>query len=124
MEKTHSNRASIAIFKNLHSYDEDTGQPIVPAEVFEAAKKVIENQGSEIIKARDGLYIVKYSPTGPFESNEGVRFYNDQWLPVYIARIESWSSGGIRQSEMDQYNGVVRTFSAPEPKIINGDQIS
>lgn len=94
-----NHKASIAIFKNSTETD-DLSQPRVPDDVFEAAKRVIENKGCEVIKARDGLYVVKYSETGPFP-----RKVNDEWLPVYVAKIHAWASGGIKATEMDAYNG-------------------
>lgn len=92
-----NNRASIAIFKNAIEYDEDTDKPFVPSIIFETAKKVAETKGCELVKTKNGLYVVKYSPTGPFVDT---RLSGDDWLPVYIARIEKWSSGGIRKNEM------------------------
>lgn len=98
MEKAHNHRASVAIFKNSVEYEEDIGQPLIPAIVFETAKKVIETQGCELVKTRDGLYIVKYSPNGPFPNQ-----ISQDWMPVYIARIEKWSSGGIKHKEFEDY---------------------
>ncbi len=92
-------RASISIFKNSVDYDEDLAQPFVPESVFEAAKRVIQSKGCELIKARDGLYIVKYSETGPFPQ----KMRDEAWLPVYVARVQQWSSGGIRQSEFQNF---------------------
>ena len=92
-------RASIAIFKNSVDYDEDLAQPFVPESVFEATKRVIESKGCEMVKARDGLYVVKYSETGPFPQ----KMRNDTWLPVYIARVQQWASGGIKKSEYESF---------------------
>jgi len=92
-------RASIAIFKNSVDYDEDIAQPFVPASIFEAAKRVTESKGCELVKSRDGMYIVKYSETGPFPQ----KMRNETWLPVYIARVQQWSSGGIKKEEFQNF---------------------
>ncbi len=88
-----SHKASIAIFKNIATAKFEDTCPQVPNAVFDAANRVIENKGCEFIKTKSGAYIVKYSETGPFSTQEG-------WLPVYVARIEQWSSGGIKEDEM------------------------
>lgn len=85
---------SIAIFKNSAAYHDYH----IPKEIFEAVKRVIENQSCELVKIQTGVYIVKYSPTGPFPQKIG-----EEWLPVYIARLEQWSSGGIRKSEYEDW---------------------
>jgi len=90
-------KASIAIFQNSVEY-EDVTQPHVPKEIFETAKRVIENKSCELVKLRDGLYIVKYSETGPFPQKIG-----DEWLPIYVARMHKWSSGGIKKSEFEEF---------------------
>jgi hypothetical protein len=96
------NRASVAIFRTSDgSQKRETTTPEVPDEIFLAAKRVIESKGSEIIKSHDGFYIVKYSERGPFIENV------PGWLPVYIAKVHEWSSGGIRQTEWQHYEDSV-----------------
>lgn len=117
-DSNHNHRASIAIFKNSVPYEENQGQPLVPSIIFDTVKKVLDTKGCEFVKTRDGVYIVKYSPTGPFPDPIG----ND-WLPVYVARLEKWSSGGVKKSEMNNYEGIVETFSS-EQQVINGDPVN
>jgi hypothetical protein len=95
------NRASIAIFgqKEVDYSSEHESRPIVPDEVFEAAQRVIENKNMELVKTRSGMYIVVYSQNGPFQHGELV----NEWLPVYIARIKKWDSGGITRDEMASF---------------------
>lgn len=86
-------KASIAIFKKKIEYSDDID---VPDEIFAAANRVIESEGQEIVKSKSGFYIVQYSPNGPFTEKIG-----DDWLPVYVARVEQWRSGGIMKKEME-----------------------
>jgi len=91
-------KASVAIFQKSIDQEEHESCPNVPKDVFDAAIRVSENKGSELVKSRDGLYFVQYSEHGPFSEHIG-----EKWLPVYIARALKWTSGGIRQTELDEY---------------------
>lgn len=92
------NRASIGIFQKSIEQSQNKTQPLVPDEIFEAALRVSKNHGCECVKTNEGLYIVKYSESGPWESQ-----MNDEWFPVYIAKAVKWSSGGITKQEMDYW---------------------
>ncbi len=95
-----STRASVAIFegKEIEIAERDV-KPVVPDEVFEAVKRVSENKGCEMVKTRSGLFVISYSPTGPFQTE-----VSNEWLPVYICRVRKWDSGGVMVGEMDEYN--------------------
>ncbi len=58
-----------------------------------------DKKGCEIVKTRNGLYIVQYSDSGPWQEKSVA----GEYLQVWIARIHSWSSGGIKKGEMDEY---------------------
>lgn len=103
--------ASVAIFRGEIDYDDKSNQPLVPDEIFEAIKRVIANKSCELIKSRNAMYVVKFSQNGPFLEQE-VNSAGD-WLPVYIARLEKWSSGGIKQKEMDDYDAASTTEATP-----------
>ncbi len=94
-------KASIAIFPHKAEYAEtdNSTRPNTPPEVFEAALRVQKTQGCEIVRVSAGMYIVQYSETGPGQQHEG---WNG-WHPVYVARIQNWVAGGIRESEMADY---------------------
>lgn len=93
-------RASIAIFPKKVDYSDERPRPETPPEVFEAVQRVIENKtGCELVRSKSGLYIVTYSETGPGSDSAGW----DGWLPVYVAKVVQWASGGIRQQEMDEF---------------------
>lgn len=100
-------RASIAIFPHRAEYAENSTRPSTPPEVFEAAARVQKTRGCEIVRISTGMYIVQYSETGPGQQHEGWV----GWLPVYVARIQTWSAGGIRKSEMAEY---LETRKEPE----------
>lgn len=89
-------KASINIFQNESKYDSDN----VPTEVFEAAKRVMENKSCELIRSNQGMYVVQYSEFGPFRTDA----LKKDWLPVYIIRIKQWSSGGVSLLDFDAYN--------------------
>ncbi len=91
-------QASIAIFQREIEYPEGS-RPIVPDEIFETVLRVIKNKSCEVVKSRNGLYIIRYSETGPWQEKEVA----EEYLPVWIARVSSWSSGGIKEIEMNQY---------------------
>jgi len=97
-----TNTASIAIFKGEFDYGtvSSSTNPIVSAELFEIAQKVIENKSCEIWRGTSGVYVISYSESGPFPESAHVA---EKWLPVYIARLEKWSSGGIKKDEYNQY---------------------
>lgn len=93
-------RASIAIFPRKIDYDDERTCPEIPDDIFEAAKKVTAaKSGCELVRSKTGLYIVMYSETGPSNSYQGW----EEWLPVYVARIEKWASGGIKRSEIEKF---------------------
>lgn len=92
-------KASIGIFPHKFEYTDNSTCPRTPPEVFEAAQHVIETKGSEIVRTPQGLYFVQYSETGPGKQAQG---WSD-WLPVYIARVQVWTAGGIRQTELEAY---------------------
>lgn len=108
--------ASIGIFQN-HTDDEgrpNVPKPMVPDEVFAAAKRVLESKGCEYIRSGTGMYVVKYSEFGPFQTKTG-----SDWHPVYIAKLQTWISGGIRLEEMRSYDvdhptNQPQTVAAPE----------
>ncbi len=106
-------RASIAIFKSEFEYPTNDSCPIVPALLFEAVQKVIKSKGCEFIKSRDGIYIVRYSESGPYQLK-----MSDEWMPVYVAKVFHWASGGVKKSEMQDY---LDTNPQPviEEKIVN-----
>jgi len=89
-------KASINIFQNESKYDSDN----VPTEVFEAAKRVMENKSCELIRSSQGMYVVQYSEFGPFRTDA----LKKDWLPVYIIRIKNWSSGGVTYEELQNYS--------------------
>lgn len=92
-------RASISIFSKKVEYSDDRTKPETPSKVFEAAQRVIESKGCELLRDKTGLYVIEYAENGPGKQKEGW----SGWLPVYIAKIESWSSGGITEDEMHNY---------------------
>ena len=93
-------RASIAIFPKKVDYSDERTCPETPADVFDAAQRVVQNKGGcELVRSKSGLYIVMYSETGHGNDPAGW----DGWLPVYIAKVMQWASGGIRQKEMDKF---------------------
>lgn len=117
-------RASIAIFKNAPDFEyEEVSRPVVSQVVFEAAQRVIVSKSCEFLKTKDGVYIVRYAEHGPYQAH-----VSDEWLPVYVARIEKWSSGGIKRSEMEAFEHqtplnldpqLVDAFAAEMPKTKN-----
>ena len=92
-------RASISIFPKKIKYTDERTQPETPSEVFEAVQRVIINKNCELVRSNQGLYVVSYSETGPSKTLAGW----ENWLPVYVAKIEQWSSGGIQKSEMEEF---------------------
>ena len=94
-----SHKASVAIFKKSINYPGDISRPSVPDKVFQAVKRVVKSKGHEIVDVDGGFYIVKYSKSGPFKKKLG-----KEWLPVYVSRVDSWSSGGIKKSEMEEFD--------------------
>ena len=89
-----SHKASIAIFRKSIKTDSTVSTPEVPDAVFEAAKRVTDSKGIELIKSTDGIYLIQYSNSGPFKEKLG-----DEWLPVFIMKLIEWSSGGIKKDE-------------------------
>lgn len=94
-------KASIAIFQKQVSYKREV-KPDIPDELFEAALRVSQNKGCELVKTKSGIYVVSFSETGPW-TNGTEELTLKNWLPVYIARMEKWSSGGITQEELHNY---------------------
>lgn len=93
-------RASIAIFPRTLEYSDNRTKPEVPSEIFEAAQRVIEQKnGCELVRNKSGLYIVAYSENGPSKRPEGW----EAWLPVYVAKINTWASGGIQIEELQAF---------------------
>lgn len=93
-------RASIAIFPRTIDYTDNRTKPEVPDELFKIAQKLVEEkQGCELVRDKTGLYIVMYSESGPGKKREGW----ENWLPIYVAKVQSWSSGGIKESELANY---------------------
>jgi len=93
-------RASIAIFPKKVEYSDDRPCPETPPEVFEAVQRIVKNEsGCELIRCKSGLYVVTYSKSGP--GNDPVGW--EGWLPIYVAKVAQWSSGGIRQKEMNEF---------------------
>lgn len=93
-------RASVSIFPKKISYSDNRPNPEIPDEVFEVAIKLIEQKhGCELVRDKTGLYIVSYSTTGPGKQGEGW----ESWSPIYIARVETWSAGGIKLEELQEY---------------------
>ncbi|KKM34275.1 hypothetical protein LCGC14_1565330 [marine sediment metagenome] len=90
-----SRKASIAIFHKSVEYEDNVSCPYTPTEVFEAARRVIETKGCEVVKVRNGMYVVQYSETGPFRDKKDAK----EWLPVFVMRLNSWRSGGIKIKE-------------------------
>ncbi len=95
-------KASIAIFQKKIEQSSTTHEttPITPPEVFEAALRVVESKGCELIKSQGGMYVVKYSEAGPGSQPEEWT----EWLPVYVAKMITWHSGGIRNDEIEEYH--------------------
>jgi hypothetical protein len=92
-------RASIAIFEGK-SDESSTRQvkPFTPAEVFKAARRVIDSKGCELVRTNTGIYVVAYAENGPFQAP-----VSDDWLPVYICRLKKWESGGITKEEEAEF---------------------
>lgn len=93
-------RASIAIFPKKIEYSDERPRPEIPPKVFEVVQTIIRNKnGCELVRTKSGLYIIAYSETGPGNDPAGW----EGWLPVYVAKISQWASGGIRQEEMNEF---------------------
>ena len=107
--------ASIAIFSRKGEYADNRSCPVTPSEIFEAAIRVMESKNPEVVRTKEGMYVIQYSPTGPTNQREGW----SGWLPIYVAKIRSWSSGGIKEDEMNRYleeknrEKDIDTFPAP-----------
>jgi len=93
-------RGSVSIFsKKVENFDKRP-RPEIPPDVFKVAQKIIKKKGGgEIVKNKSGLYVIMYSETGPTNNPAGW----EGWLPVYVAKIVQWTSGGIRQEEMSEF---------------------
>src|SRR3990172_3871364 len=90
-----AHKASVSIYAREMKYDDNSSCPIVPNEVFEAAKRAIQSKGTEIVRSKDGFFIVSFSETGPFADVK-----DKDWLPVKVVRLKQWTSGGLKISEM------------------------
>lgn len=92
-------QASIAMFQKSMDYPTDVSRPQVPPEVFEAVARISrDKRGCELIRVRDGVYVIQHSETGPFREQ-----FSDDWMPVYVMKIREWSSGGMTKSEFAHY---------------------
>jgi len=89
-----SKPASISIFQYSAEETSAKTDPMVPDEIFEAAKLVVETKQDQIIRHRTGIYLVQYAENGPFRS------HIPGWLPVHITKVLKWTSGGIKEDEM------------------------
>lgn len=89
--------ASIGIFRSENEAKHQSA-PIVPNELFEAVERVIQNKSCEVLRTSNAMYIIEYRESGPF-----TEISSDDWLPVYVAKVSQWSSGGITKSEMASY---------------------
>ena len=65
MVSKEQSKASVAIFKKSVDYN-DESVTAVPDEVFEAAKRVAESKITEVLRLRDGFYVLQYSLTKDF----------------------------------------------------------
>jgi hypothetical protein len=92
-------RASIAIYQRAAETEDETC-PITPDEVFAAAREVSELGGTKIIRNRTGVFVVTYSESGPFTDKQLAQ----DWLPVQVYVMKQWASGGIKLSEMQNYD--------------------
>ena len=71
----------------------------MPSELFEAVLRVAKEKNCEVIKSRNGVYVVQYSESGPWKEQSVA----GEYLPVWIMLVQSWSSGGIKINEMAEY---------------------
>lgn len=93
-------RASIAIFPRKLEYSDNRTKPEVPDGVFEATQRIMaKKDGCELVRSKNGLYIVAYSENGPSKRPEGW----EAWLPIYVAKISAWESGGIQAEELQAF---------------------
>lgn len=91
------NQASISIFKRSTLTNQHISRPFVPDELFQIAELVVSDKQTRIITALDAVYVIQYSETGPFKNKE------DNWMPVFVYKLEQWSSGGITLGELNEY---------------------
>ena len=89
--------ASVNIFHKEIKQEENAILNL-PKEVFETAKEVIQTKSQKILKTKDGFFIISYSENGPFTEK-----ISKDWLPVQIICVKKWSSGGIKTSEMKDF---------------------
>lgn len=95
-------KASIAMFQKKMEYPTDVSCPYVPQEVFEAVARISYNKrGCELVRGRDGVYVIQYSETGPFRDH-----FSDDWMPVYVMKVREWHSGGVTKEEFEEYKHV------------------
>lgn len=92
-------KASVGIYQRELKYDDNSSCPLIPDVVFETAKKVLETKGHEIVKTKDGFFLVSYSETGPFTD-----ISSNEWVPVQVVRLKQWTTGGIKNEEMKNYD--------------------
>ena len=86
------------MFRRKVDYSDDDTKPIVPDEVFEAVQRVIRDKSCELIRRMDGIYVVDYSPNGPWTEQ-----ITSDWLPVFVMRVKQSASGGIKEEELESY---------------------
>lgn len=94
-------RASVGIFNPEFKSTDNESRPVTPDAVFEAALRVIENKNCELVRTPVGIYIVSYSELGPFQEK-----VSDEWMPVYVAKMQKWRSGGIKLSELKEFQNA------------------
>ena len=90
------NRASVGIFQKKINKKKET-KPSIPDEIFELAKKVEKDRNTEILRTKDGFFIVTYSENGPFSIR------TEGWMKVQVFCIREWQSGGIKTEELQKY---------------------
>ena len=100
-------KASIGIYRHKVDYEKHESCPEVPDEIFQAAERVMTNKSTEIVKTTGGLYIVEYAEHGPLRRDGDQKF-----IPVWIARLEKWASGGITKKEHDAFLASRKTKEA------------
>lgn len=92
-------QASICMFQKKMEYPTDVSRPQVPQEVFEAVARISQNeQGCELVRVKDGVYVIQYSETGPFREH-----FSDDWMPVYVMKVREWHSGGVTRDEFSNF---------------------
>ena len=105
--------ASIGIFNKKLTYKENSSVCEIPDEVFLAAQRVASTTVPEVVHSLRGFYIIEHSPNGPFSE------YAGEWIPVIIYRIETYSSGGIREEELKLFKELSENIESQDEKPID-----